>query len=278
MKRAPAISCCWPAKATKIIKCSRIALFPGMIAGWRRRCCVNTDSIRPVRARKRPETSLAPSAQFCKRVPCDGVPRSLEQAKCKLAVGPLTRYSCQKEELSEPVNTNTTLGFARKANPLRHLCGGRLHKWLAYWWRGPDRGLIPWPGWPASRLILARYVPANCLWPSTDRVTMDTITLPERSNVAPWQLWWPRRKWVNFRTRFARSASSSTTPSWRLSSLPAPCAKHGAAKLPGSLARWVKPRPKRSWRHFLDLFGRGFTDRKSTRLNSSHQIISDTLF
>src|SRR5258708_36301864 len=125
-----------------------------MIAGWRRRCCVNTDSIRPVRVRKRPETSLAPSAQFCKRVPCAGVPRSLEQAKCKLAVGPLTRDTCQKEELSEPVNTNTTPGFARKANPPRHLCGGRLHKWLAFWRRRPDLRLTPCPGCPAAPVRL----------------------------------------------------------------------------------------------------------------------------
>ena len=149
------------------------------------------------------------------------------------------------------MSTQQTLGYAHKANSLRHLCGGRLHRWLRFWWRGRERGSTPWPGWPASRLILARYVPASCLLLSTDRVTMDTIMLPVHWNAAHLQPWWPRRKWTNFRTRFARAASSWTTPSSRSNNSRALCAKHGAAKLPASRGRSGKPRPKRSWRHCL---------------------------
>ncbi len=40
------------------------------------------------------------------------------------------------------------------------------------------RGSTPWPGWPASRLILAPFSLANCSSPYADRVTMDTISWP----------------------------------------------------------------------------------------------------
>ena len=43
-----------------------------------------------------------------------------------------------------------------KANLLRKLCGGRLHRWLARWRADAGMDLTPWPGWPVSRLILAR--------------------------------------------------------------------------------------------------------------------------
>ncbi len=149
------------------------------------------------------------------------------------------------------MSTKQTLGYARKANPLRYLCGGRLHKWLAFWWRGRERGSTPWPGWPASRLILAPFESANCLSPSTDRVMMDTIMWPAHSNAALSRLWWPRRKWASFRTRFGPSASLSKTLSLRSNSLPARYAKPGAGKSLVLPARWAKPRPKRSWRHCL---------------------------
>src|ERR1043166_1561473 len=113
-----------------------------------------------------------------------------------------------KEEPSEPVQTKQTLGYSCKANSLRRLCGGRLHRWLTFWWRGRERDSTPWPGWPASRLILEPFEAANCSLPSTDRVTMDTIMWPALSNAARWRLWWPKQKWANFRTRFAQSASS----------------------------------------------------------------------
>jgi len=60
--------------------------------------------------------------------------------------------------------------------------------------RGGSGGSTPWPGWPASRLILARFELANCLSPSTDRVTMDTIMWPARSSVALSRLWWAAAK------------------------------------------------------------------------------------
>src|SRR5258705_12060207 len=110
----------------------------------------------------------------------------------------MKRARCKTTEggASEPVSTKQDLGCARKANLLRYLCGGRLHKWLAFWWRGRERGSTPWPGWPASRLILARFELANRLLPSTDRDTMDTIMWPARSNVAPSRLCGPRRNWA----------------------------------------------------------------------------------
>src|SRR5438477_338051 len=159
-----------------------------------------------------------------------------------------------EEGARNTVSTRRTLGYARKANLLRHLCGGRLHKWLAYWRRGRERELIPWAGWPASRLILAPFETANCLLPYTDRVMMDTIMWRVRCSAALWRLWWARRKWDYFQTRFARSASSWTTRSSRSSNLAGRYGKPGAGKLRGSRARSEKPRPKRSWRHCL---GRG---------------------
>src|ERR1700680_1595221 len=92
------------------------------------------------------------------------------------------------------VKTNRYTGYLRKASPLRHLCGGRLHKWLALWVLGRGRDLTPWPGWPASRLILARYVQENCSLPSTDRVTMDTITRRVRWGAERSPRWWRSRK------------------------------------------------------------------------------------
>src|ERR1051325_8385827 len=89
----------------------------------------------------------------------------------------------------EPVRTKQTLGYSCKANSLRRLCGGRLHRWLTFWWRGRERDSTPWPGWPASRLILEPFEAANCSLPSTDRVTMDTIMWPVLSNAARWRLW-----------------------------------------------------------------------------------------
>ena len=74
------------------------------------------------------------------------------------------------------MKTDRSVWYLRKRNPLRHLCGGRLHKWLARWVLGRGQDSTPWPGWPASRLILARYVQENCSSPSTDRVMTDTIT------------------------------------------------------------------------------------------------------
>src|SRR5260370_37621594 len=108
---------------------------------------------------------------------------------------------------SEPVSEKQDLGCARKANRLRYLCGGRLHKRLAFWWRGRERGSTPGPGWPASRLILAPFQAANCLLPSTERVTMDTIRWTAHSNVAVLQPWWARQKWGRCPTGVAASGS-----------------------------------------------------------------------
>src|SRR5580698_7822355 len=137
------------------------------------------------------------------------------------------------------VTTNRYAGYLRKANPLRHLCGGRLHKWLALWVLGRGRDSTPWPGWPVSRLILARYVPENCSLPSTDRVTMDTITFRVHWGVEPSLRWWRSRKPTATAMLSAIAASSSRTHSKRSSSLLGRSAKHGAAKLPASQAPWA---------------------------------------
>src|SRR5207249_2155553 len=71
------------------------------------------------------------------------------------------------------LKTERAVRYWTKTNPLRSLCGGRLHRWLALWVLGQERDSTPWPGWPACRLILARFAPENCLWPSTDRVTTE---------------------------------------------------------------------------------------------------------
>ena len=74
------------------------------------------------------------------------------------------------------MKTDRPVWYLRKRNPLRRLCSGRLHRWLARWVLGRGQDSTPWPGWPVSRLILARYVLENCSSPYTDRVTTDTIT------------------------------------------------------------------------------------------------------
>ena len=88
-----------------------------------------------------------------------------------------------------------------KANLLRKLCGGRLHRWLMRWRANAGTDLIPWPGWPVSRLILARYVPENSSSPFTVRFTMDTTTWPLPWRTARWPQSW-------------RARSSRAIPGW----------------------------------------------------------------
>src|SRR5580700_847646 len=147
------------------------------------------------------------------------------------------------------VKTNRYAGYLRKANPLRHLCGGRLHRWLALWVLGRGRDSTPWPGWPASRLILARYVQENCSLPSTDRVTMDTITWRVRWTREPSPRWWRNHKPAATARASGIAASSWATLSKRSNSSHVRCAKPGAGKLPASQAPWARPQRKRSWRH-----------------------------
>src|SRR6202043_2430084 len=98
------------------------------------------------------------------------------------------------------VKTNRRARYLRNASSLRNLCGGRFYRFLSRCWLRLGRGSTPWPGRPASRLILARYVPENCSSPSTDRVTMDTIMWLPLSSAERWPLWWRNRARVNFRT------------------------------------------------------------------------------
>ena len=67
--------------------------------------------------------------------------------------------------------------------------------------KGGGMDSTPWPGWPASRLILARYVPENCSSPFTVRLTMDTTTWPQLWRAERWRQWW-------------RSRSSRAIPGW----------------------------------------------------------------
>src|SRR5260370_22807889 len=76
------------------------------------------------------------------------------------------------------LRTQRAVRYWSKTNPLRNLCGGRLHRWLTLWVLGRGRDSTPWPGWPACRLILARFVPEECSLPAADRVTPVTTIWP----------------------------------------------------------------------------------------------------
>src|SRR5258708_23742754 len=155
----------------------------------------------------------------------------------------LTTFSYRRRPL-KTVNTNRGVGYLRKANSLRHLCGGRLHRWLALWVLGRERGSTPWPGWPASRLILARYVPENCSSPSTDRVTTDTIMFPLRWTGGRSRRGWQTRNYAAIPARSARVAYPWATRSKRSSSFLAQGAQRGARKLQVSLVLSQTPLPK----------------------------------
>src|SRR5579885_3049892 len=153
------------------------------------------------------------------------------------------------EEPSRPVITNRTRRYVSKPNSLRYLCGGRLHKWLALFLPSRERGWTPWPGWPASRLILAQYVPESCSSPSTDRVTMDTIIRAWPLSVARWRRLWRKKDWPDFRKRCEAAAFPWTTPSKRSRSLRARCGAPGTEKLQASRVPSGRLQPKRFWRH-----------------------------
>src|SRR5258708_23400379 len=160
----------------------------------------------------------------------------------------LTTFSYRRRPL-KTVNTNRGVGYLRKANSLRHLCGGRLHRWLALWVLGRERGSTPWPGWPASRLILARYVPENCSSPSTDRVTTDTTMFPPRCTGGLSRRAWQRRRYAAISARSASAAHPWGTHSKASSSLLGRGAELGAGKLQASRVRSARPLPKRSLQH-----------------------------
>src|SRR5260370_15686808 len=149
------------------------------------------------------------------------------------------------------LRTQRTLGYWCKTNPLRNLCGGRLHKWLARWVLRRGRDSTPWPGWPACRLILARFVPENCSSPSTDRVMMDTTMWPVLWNEAQLQRWWRRANYPGTRARLAADALQWPTLSRGSSSLRARCVNPGAGKLSAARGLSARPPRKRSWRHCL---------------------------
>src|SRR5215472_2210356 len=77
------------------------------------------------------------------------------------------------------LKTERAVQYRTKINPLRSLCGGRLHRWLALWVLGREQGSTPWPGWQAWRVILERVAPENVVSPVAERVTTDTIMCQE---------------------------------------------------------------------------------------------------
>ncbi len=86
-----------------------------------------------------------------------------------------------------------------KPSPLEALCGGRFNKLRALLGLRRLRGSTPWPGWPASRLTLVRWVAESCSSRYTGRVTMDTLLWAVRC----------RRSWGRGgRTRAYRRISS----------------------------------------------------------------------
>src|SRR5256886_6319462 len=125
------------------------------------------------------------------------------------------------------LKTQRGVRYWSKTNPLRNLCGGRLHRWLTLWVLGRGTDSTPWPGWPACRLILARFVPENCSSPSTDRVTMDTIMWPVRWKAEPLRRWGQTRRLRDMPTPSEPNASPRATPSSRPSNLRAPRADPG---------------------------------------------------
>ena len=86
-------------------------------------------------------------------------------------------------------------------------------KWLKRWVCRFPRGLTPWPGWPACRLILVRFSPENCLSPYAVRVTMDTVLLPGLWLAERRPGWWRGSAHRNTRRKFAENSLLSTTRS-----------------------------------------------------------------
>ncbi len=107
-----------------------------------------------------------------------------------------------------------------KPSPLETQCGGRLVKWLKLWVSRLPRASTPWPGWPASRLILARFNPENCSSPYTVRVTMDTIMWLRLWRAEQQPGWWranasrntPKKSAENFLRWTTLSAPSTNWP------------------------------------------------------------------
>src|SRR5258708_8278439 len=127
------------------------------------------------------------------------------------------------------------VGCWTKTNPLRNLCGRRLQRWLAVWVLGRGQDSSPWPGWPVCRLILARYVPENCSWPSTDRVTTDTIMWPVRWSWELWRPWWRKRISGNLRAGGPTAALPWPTLSRHSSNWHGPGGNDVRGNLPGDV-------------------------------------------
>src|SRR2546429_8614879 len=115
------------------------------------------------------------------------------------------------------LRTQRGVRYWGKTNPLRNLCGGRLHRWLTLWVLGRGRDSTPWPGWPVCRLILARFVPENCSSPSTDRVTMDTPMWPVRWKAEPLRRGGERGRFRGMETRAAGGGVPRGVTSFRSS-------------------------------------------------------------
>src|SRR5260370_17972398 len=144
------------------------------------------------------------------------------------------------------LNRQRAARYWSKTNPLRNLCGGRLHRWLTLWVLGRGRDSTPWPGWPACRLILAQFVPENCSSPSTDRVTMDTTMWPVRWNAEQLRRWWRGRSYRDTRAPSEIDALRGPAPSGRSSKWRARGANLGAGKMTPTKSLLAKPPPKRS--------------------------------
>ena len=120
-----------------------------------------------------------------------------------------------------------------KPSPGETQCGGPLLKWLKLWVSRLPRALTPWPGWPASRLILARFSLENCSSPYTDRVTTDTITWLRLWPRAPRPAWWRAADSRSTRKKSAESFLRWTTRSTRCTAWPRAHARSGARPKPG---------------------------------------------
>src|SRR5579862_8223014 len=82
-------------------------------------------------------------------------------------------------------------------SPLETQCGGQRFKWPKPWVSRFPRASIPWPGWPASRLILARFGLENCSSRYAVRVTMDTPLSLKHFLAELWPGWWRAKGYKN---------------------------------------------------------------------------------
>src|ERR1700683_318244 len=130
-------------------------------------------------------------------------------------------------------------------SPLETQCGGPQFKWPKLWVSRFPRASTPWPGWPASRLILARWGLENCSSRYAVRVTMDTTLSLRHFLAGLWPGWWRARGYQNIRRFCSESYSPCRTRSSRCTGWRGELAEFGGARnRGGESVRWPAPLAK----------------------------------